>query len=55
MTKQISIRTKFGWLSVFENEGKITRLKFGKVKKQVESKLLISCKKKYKVFLIKKA
>jgi len=55
MTKQISIITKFGWVSVFENKGKIVRLKFGKVKKQVKSKLLISCKRKIQSFFNKKS
>jgi methylated-DNA-[protein]-cysteine S-methyltransferase len=55
MTKQISIKTKFGWISVFENQGKINRLKFGKIKKQVKSKLLVSCKKKIQSFFNKKS
>tara|TARA_B110000438_G_scaffold193290_1_gene184872 strand:+ start:309 stop:755 length:447 start_codon:yes stop_codon:yes gene_type:complete len=54
MTKQISIKTNFGWISVFENEGKINRLKFGKVKKQVKSKLLTSCKREIQKFFNKK-
>ena len=34
MIKIISIKTKFGWISAFENRGKIYRIKFGKMKKQ---------------------
>jgi len=45
MINQISIRTKMGWVSVFENNGKIFKIKFGKVKKQNKSKLLIKFKK----------
>ena len=40
MINQISIRTKMGWISVFENNGKIFKIKFGKVKKQSQSKIL---------------
>lgn len=34
MIKIISIKTKFGWISAFENRGKIFKIKFGKMKKQ---------------------
>ena len=40
MIKKISIKTKFGWLSAFENNGKIFIIKFGKIKKQAPSKML---------------
>ena len=32
MIKQISIKTKFGWISAFEKKGKIVKVKFGKNK-----------------------
>ena len=32
MTGQISIKTKFGWISAFEKKGKIVKVKFGKTK-----------------------
>ena len=35
MTRQISINTRMGWISAFENEGKILRIKFGKLKKKL--------------------
>ncbi len=38
MIKQISIKTKFGWISACENKGKIFKIKFGKLKKQKKSK-----------------
>ena len=37
MIKQISINTKFGWISAYENNGKIFKIRFGKVKKQNQS------------------
>ena len=48
MIKQISIKTKFGWISVYEEKGKIFRIKFGKIKKQSESKILKKFKKNLK-------
>ena len=33
MTKQISIKTRFGWVSVYANKGKIFKIKFGRLKK----------------------
>ena len=32
MIRQISIKTKFGWISAFEEKGIIIRIKFGKTK-----------------------
>ena len=32
MTRQISIKTRFGWISAFEKKGKIVKVKFGKSK-----------------------
>ena len=34
MIKQISIKTKFGWISAFEEKGKIVKVKFGKTRKK---------------------
>ena len=54
MIKKISIKTKFGWLSAFENNGKIFIIKFGKIKKQTPSKMLRKFKKNLLNFLNKK-
>jgi len=35
MIKQISIKTKFGWISAFEQNNKIYKVKFGKYKKKL--------------------
>ena len=32
MRRQISIKTKFGWVSVFEDKDRIVKVKFGKTK-----------------------
>ena len=45
MIKKISIKTKFGWLTAFENGEKIFKIKFGKEKKQYQSKTLKNFKK----------
>ena len=34
MTKQMSIKTRFGWISAYENKGKVFKIEFGKLKKQ---------------------
>ena len=54
MIKIISIKTKFGWISAFENRGKIFRIKFGKMKKQKNSKILNNFKKNLIQFFNKK-
>ena len=54
MIRQISINTKVGWISAFENEGKIFRIKFGKLKKQKKSKILQNFKKNVLRFFDKK-
>ena len=41
MTKQISIKFKLGWISVFENGGKIFKVQFGKLNKQTPSNRII--------------
>ena len=54
MIKKISIKTKMGWISAFENKGKIFKIKFEKVKKQSQSKVLKSFKKNLLLFFKKK-
>ena len=54
MTKQISIKTKLGWISAYENRGKIFRIKFGKLQKQTKSLILTNFKKNLLKFLSKK-
>ena len=54
MIRQISINTKVGWISAFENEGKIFKIKFGKLKKQKESEILQKFKKNILKFFEKK-
>ena len=45
MTKQMSIKTRFGWISAYEKEGKVFKIEFGKLKKQKKSKILENFKK----------
>ena len=40
MIRQISIKTWAGWISAYEANGKIFRIKFGKLKKQIKSRVL---------------
>ena len=54
MVKKISVKTELGWVSAFENEGKIFKIKFGKVNYQSKSKILNSFKKNLLKFLNKK-
>ena len=54
MIKKISIQTKIGWISVFENKGKIYKIKFGKIKVQKKSITLNIFKLKLKKFFTKK-
>ena len=51
MTGQISIKTKFGWVSAFENKGKIIKVKFGKCKDKSISKNLKIFKTNLDIFL----
>ena len=53
MIKKISIKTRLGWVSIFENKGKIFKIKFGKVKKQSQSEILINFKKNLDKFFLK--
>ena len=54
MINQISTKTRFGWVSVFENHGKIFKIKFGRLKKQKKSKTLKNFSKKLLQFFDKK-
>lgn len=49
MIKHISIKTKLGWISAYENNGKIIEIKFGKLKKQINSPIL----KNFKTNIVK--
>ena len=55
MIKGISIKTKLGWISAFENKGKIFEIKFGKLQTQSRSQVLRKFKKNLKNFFIKKS
>tara|TARA_B100000686_G_scaffold143953_1_gene151455 strand:- start:245 stop:697 length:453 start_codon:yes stop_codon:yes gene_type:complete len=54
MIKQISIKTKFGWISAYETNDKIFRIRFGKVKKQIKSLILENFKKNLLKFFNKR-
>jgi len=54
MVHQISIKTRVGWISAFENRGRIFKIKFGKLKKQKKSKILQNFKKNILRFFNKK-
>ena len=54
MISKISIRTRVGWISVFEKEGKIFKIIFGRLKNQIKSKILDNFKKKLFKFFNKK-
>ena len=54
MIKRISIKTKFGWISAFEENNKIYRVKFGKCKNRSTSTNLKKFKSNLNNFLIKK-
>tara|TARA_Y100000590_G_scaffold421360_1_gene524949 strand:- start:258 stop:704 length:447 start_codon:yes stop_codon:yes gene_type:complete len=55
MIRQISIKTKFGWISAFEDGNKIVRVKFGKSKNRSPSKNLKGFKRQLNNFLSKKS
>jgi len=55
MIKKISIKTKFGWISAFENTGEIFKVAFGKVNKQSKSNELKKFKKNVLKFFAKKS
>ena len=54
MINQISTKTRFGWITAFENHGKIFKVKFGRLKKQTKSKTLENFKKQLLKFFDKK-
>ena len=54
MIKQISIKTKFGWISAFEQNNKIYIVKFGKCKSRSISANLKKFKSSLNNFLTKK-
>ena len=54
MISKISIRTRVGWISAFEKEGKIFKIVFGKSKHQIRSKILYNFKKNLLKFFNKK-
>ena len=54
MIKQISIKTRFGWISAFEKNDKIIRIKFGKYKNKLITKNLKIFKKDLNNFFLKK-
>ena len=54
MIKQVSIKTKFGWISAFEQNGKIFKVKFRKSKNKSTSKNLRRFKSNLNSFLLKK-
>ena len=54
MIRQISIKTKFGWISAFEQNNKIFKIKFGKCKNKSNSKNLKKFKSSLNNFLSKK-
>ena len=54
MIRQIAIKTKFGWISAFEEKNKIVRVKFGKHKCKSTSKSLIRLKSQINFFFNKK-
>ena len=51
MRRQISIKTKFGWISAFEEKDKIVKVKFGKHKNKFISKNLKNFKASLNNFL----
>ena len=54
MASQITFNTKVGWISAFEDEGKIFKIKFARLKKQKKSKILKKFKKNLLQFFNKK-
>ena len=54
MIRQISIKTRLGWISSFETKGRIFKIKFGKLKKQKKNKILKNFEKNILQFFDKK-
>jgi methylated-DNA-[protein]-cysteine S-methyltransferase len=55
MIKKISTKTKLGWITAFEENNRIFRIKFGKTKKQTKSELLKNFKKNLSKFFKKQS
>ena len=55
MIRQISIKTKFGWISAFEEKGIIIRIKFGKHKNKLVNKNLKKFRSILNNFLARKS
>jgi len=55
MINRISIKTKIGWITAFEERGRIFKIKFIKVKKNKTSKILTNFKKNILKFYNKKS
>ena len=55
MRRQISIKTKFGWISVFEENDRIVKVKFGKHKNIYTGKNLKKFKSSLNAFLNRKS
>ena len=55
MIKKISIKTKLGWITAFEENNRIFRIKFGKTKKQTKTELLKNFKKDLSKFFNKQS
>ena len=55
MIKKISIKTKLGWITAFEENNRIFRIKFGKIKKQTKSVLLKNFKSNLSKFFNKQS
>ena len=54
MISKISIKTRVGWISVFEKKDKIFKIIFGRLKLQIKSKILDNFKKDLLKFFNKK-
>ena len=52
--KSLSFKTKFGWITAFEEKGKIVRIKFAKHRNKFISKNLMNLKNKINDFFNKK-
>jgi O-6-methylguanine DNA methyltransferase len=52
--KSLSFKTKFGWITAFEEKGKIVRIKFAKHRNKSISKNLMNLKNKINDFFNKK-
>ena len=55
MIRQISIKTKFGWITAFEEKGKIIKVKFGKSRNILPSKNLKRLKQSFNNFFDRKS